>query len=274
MDPVTNAALIGLAGKAMEVGVNAWKTWLERRGGGMAIGSDGSRYDLSQSGRFLSPDLAPPAAFARGEPVPFEGCFVAADDWAQAYLLAEQPVMVIIEDQDEDSPLDAVVALSMLGATFEGHLFPGQYRLGAYVFLDDDPENWDELDGGALIDFTVVAGEPPFRLEVPIEAAPDPDEDDTAVTLLADSGYLETGGEARYIVELESEVTYSIYVNPDDPEVDLDMYVFDENGNVIDQDSDIDSDAFCTVTPVWTGPFEIVVTCAAGSGDYQITVEV
>ena len=52
--------------------------------------------------------------------------------------------------------------------------------------------------------------------------------------------------EAEYMdVTLRGEVTYEVFVHPDEPGVDFDLRIFDERGNLIEQDTDIDSDAVC-----------------------------
>lgn len=175
MDPVSFTALVGLGGKLVDVGVALVKMWREQGGGGIAVAADGSRRDLGPRTPTGGPVLAEPAGFGFGNPVAYEGEFVATDEWAQRYLLADQPVLVVIEDQTPNSGLDAVIAVVDLGVSFEGHLYPGNYRLGAFVFLDDafldeDVFDWDALDGGAIVDFTVAIGEPPFHLQIPIEA--------------------------------------------------------------------------------------------------------
>ncbi len=42
-----------------------------------------------------------------------------------------------------------------------------------------------------------------------------------------------------------------------DGDTDLDLYVYDENGNLIDSDTDNTDQCVCTFTPRWTGPFTI-----------------
>ena len=49
-----------------------------------------------------------------------------------------------------------------------------------------------------------------------------------------------------------------IYVNGDG-DTDLDLYVYDENGNLIDSDTDKGDTCLCTFTPRWTGRFTIKV---------------
>jgi hypothetical protein len=277
MDPVSFTALMGLGGKLVDAGVSLVKVWRDHGSGGVAVATDGTRRELgprSPAGRLV---LAEPARYGYGDPVPFDGEFVAADDWAQAYLLGDQPVLVVIEDQTPNSGLDAVVAIVELGAPFEGTLYPGTYQLGAFVFLDDasiveDFIDWDELDGGAIIDFTVTAGEPPFHLQVPIEAITGPGLP-AAEPVLQATGFLAPGDQDRYVGDLQADVDYRIVVLADTPEADFDLYLYDENDNLVDLDDDPDSDAVCQITPRWTGPFTIVVECFNQPSGYEILIE-
>ena len=82
-------------------------------------------------------------------------------------------------------------------------------------------------------------------------------------------------GDSEYFdMVLQGSTTYSIYVEPEEPSVDFDLYVYDENGNLIDEDTDYDSDALCVITPNWTGPFRIEVKAASGGiSDYVMSIE-
>lgn len=44
-----------------------------------------------------------------------------------------------------------------------------------------------------------------------------------------------------------------------DGDTDLDLYVYDENGNLIDFDTDSTDDCICTFSPRWTGSFVIKI---------------
>jgi hypothetical protein len=265
VDPVTIAALLGLAGKALDAGVGAWRSWLET-GKGVAIAADGSQHRLPTGGQYGGPRLIEPGFLGRGAPVPFDAAFVPADQWA-TQLFVEQPILVVIEDLDELSPLDSVIAAGSLGDPFEGSLFPSNYLLGAFVFYEADPRDWEDVAGGALVEFSVTSGEPPFQLEIPIESLSVPGE------VLQGWGSLSAGQQDHYDVTFEGDITYHIYVAPVDPRADFDLYVFDENENLIDSDDDVDSDALCVVTPRWTGPFDIVVACDSGVSSYGLFVE-
>ncbi|MDJ0577462.1 MAG: hypothetical protein QNJ65_20160 [Xenococcaceae cyanobacterium MO_234.B1] len=74
-------------------------------------------------------------------------------------------------------------------------------------------------------------------------------------------------------VILTGQKIYNIFVHAHEPGVDFDLYVFDENGNLIDIDDNVDSDAYCRIVNNWTGPFQIVIECARGFSTYQIAIE-
>lgn len=44
-----------------------------------------------------------------------------------------------------------------------------------------------------------------------------------------------------------------------DGDTDLDLYVYDNNGNLVDSDTDYTDDCVCTWTPRWTGNFRIKI---------------
>lgn len=44
-----------------------------------------------------------------------------------------------------------------------------------------------------------------------------------------------------------------------DGDTDLDLYVYDNNGNLIDSDTDYSDDCVCTWTPRWTGNFRVKI---------------
>lgn len=51
-----------------------------------------------------------------------------------------------------------------------------------------------------------------------------------------------------------------VYIFVDgDGDTDLDLYVYDENGHLIDSDTDEGDTCLCTFTPRWTGRFTIKV---------------
>lgn len=59
-----------------------------------------------------------------------------------------------------------------------------------------------------------------------------------------------------------------------DGDTDLDLYVYDENGNLIDSDTDFSDYCLATWTPLWSGYFTIrIVNRGAISNVYRLRVE-
>ena len=62
----------------------------------------------------------------------------------------------------------------------------------------------------------------------------------------------------RYTYRFYADEEVLIWVKGDG-DTDLDLYVYDENGNLIDSDTDEIDICFCKFTPRWTGKFTIKV---------------
>ncbi|HSF30835.1 MAG TPA: hypothetical protein VLK82_10245 [Candidatus Tectomicrobia bacterium] len=90
---------------------------------------------------------------------------------------------------------------------------------------------------------------------------------------LVGSGILGPGQAEYFNVVLHGGVPYRVYVAPVEPGVDFDLYVYDENGNLVEQDATASSDALCYIKPRWTGPFRLMVKSARGLSGYHIRVE-
>jgi hypothetical protein len=90
---------------------------------------------------------------------------------------------------------------------------------------------------------------------------------------LVGSGMIGPGQSEHYRVDLRAGVTYRVYVAPSVPNVDFDLYVHDQNGNLITYDESLDADALCQLTPRWDGPFLMSVRSAAGLASYTISVQ-
>lgn len=91
------------------------------------------------------------------------------------------------------------------------------------------------------------------------------------LTLIA-SGTLGHGETKDFSVELRSGIKYSVYVNPTEPHADFDLYIYDENGNLIEYDSSTESDAYCFVIPKYTGPFRLLIKSESGFSKYYVRV--
>jgi hypothetical protein len=89
---------------------------------------------------------------------------------------------------------------------------------------------------------------------------------------LVGSGIIGPGVAEYFDVVLRAEQTYLVHVNPFEVGVDFDLHIYDENGNLISEDVSAASDAYCAVTPRWTGPFRMVVESARGASAFRIEV--
>ena len=74
-----------------------------------------------------------------------------------------------------------------------------------------------------------------------------------------DSDRLSPGQSMKYTVTLYAGVTYVLFAAGDASIRDLDIYLYDENGNLISKDTQTDRYPVVTVTPRWTGPFRMYV---------------
>ena len=90
---------------------------------------------------------------------------------------------------------------------------------------------------------------------------------------LIGSGLIGPGQAEFFDVVLTGGHSYRVDVQPVEPGVDFDLHILDENANVIDQDISPARDAYCRVTPRWTGPFRLVVNSARGTSAYRIQVQ-
>jgi hypothetical protein len=90
---------------------------------------------------------------------------------------------------------------------------------------------------------------------------------------LVGQGVIGPGQAEMFDVVLRGGVRYGIFVHPFEPGVDFDLHVYDENGNLIEQDITTASDAYCFVTPRWTGPFRLKVDSARGASGFRIVVQ-
>jgi hypothetical protein len=80
-------------------------------------------------------------------------------------------------------------------------------------------------------------------------------------------------GQAEFLdVVLEGGRTYSFSVHPSEANVDFDLHIYDQNGNLVAWDETTAPDAYGVVKPIITGPFRIVVNAVEGMATYQVEV--
>ena len=86
------------------------------------------------------------------------------------------------------------------------------------------------------------------------------------------SDYVKANTTDVWTVTLKAGVRYTVRVCGDG-DTDLDLFVYDENGNLIDSDDDSLDLCYCHVTPKWTGTFKIKVKNLGDVyNDYDIQV--
>jgi hypothetical protein len=81
---------------------------------------------------------------------------------------------------------------------------------------------------------------------------------------------LGTGDTDWYVVSFKKEQTYHFF-GIGSENVDLDMWLYDENGNLIDSDTGPDNIPVVQVTPRWNGKFFIKVVSARDAGLYLLS---
>ena len=89
---------------------------------------------------------------------------------------------------------------------------------------------------------------------------------------LVGSGIIGPGVAEYFDVVLRTGGSYLVHVHPFEAGVDFDLKIFDENGNLVSEDTSPATDAYCAVTPRWTGPFRMVVESARGASAFRIEV--
>ena len=77
---------------------------------------------------------------------------------------------------------------------------------------------------------------------------------------LYNGALLRRGESIRFETTLIEGYSHMIVAAGCDDAYDVDVRVFDQNGNLIDRDNDSSNIAVADVTPKWTGTFYIVVT--------------
>lgn len=89
-----------------------------------------------------------------------------------------------------------------------------------------------------------------------------------------DSDALSQGYYMDYDVTLYGNVTYLLFACGDSWAYDIDIYLYDENGNLIDRDRATDNHPVVTVTPAWTGPFRVRIKMYSARGRANYTMAI
>ena len=90
------------------------------------------------------------------------------------------------------------------------------------------------------------------------------------------SGWLNNGASRNHTMSLRRGVGYTFTGGCDGDCTDLDLRLYDNNGNLIDSDVLPDDYPIVSVTPRWNGNFRLRVTmarCTVNPCQYEVTVE-
>jgi hypothetical protein len=90
---------------------------------------------------------------------------------------------------------------------------------------------------------------------------------------LVGSGVIGPGGSEYFDVVLSGGHTYAVLVEPFEPTVDFDLYIYDAAGNLVSQDDSTAANAYCAIRPLWTGLFRLMVKAHRGLSGYRIQVQ-
>lgn len=115
----------------------------------------------------------------------------------------------------------------------------------------------------------VGAAFPAMAISFPFVDFPSP----TYILIYEDTDWLDRSTTSwTYEGTLRGGVTYKfVLIVP--PGADFDIKIYDENGNLVEEGTKPgDADEEVYLTPLWTGPFTIVVYRFSGSGFYTLKV--
>jgi len=166
--------------------------------------------------------------------------------------------IVLVEDVAYDvyvTPYDPTVDFDLGVFDADGELLVRDVDVAAEARCRINPES----TGQYILVVTSVRGASGYDIAV-TRAEPD---------VLA-AGTIHQGEALAYDLVLEMNRRYRIAVVADDAASDLDLTVFDQNGNKVAEDVSVESNAYCEVVPLWTGTFRLVVTSARGDSDFAI----
>lgn len=86
-------------------------------------------------------------------------------------------------------------------------------------------------------------------------------------------GAIEKGDELYHEITLYEDQTFLIVLESDDEDVDLDLYIADDEGNVLYRDEDKDSGAAAQFKVTRTGLCTLVVKAVDGDTGYTLKVQ-
>ncbi len=91
---------------------------------------------------------------------------------------------------------------------------------------------------------------------------------------MQDSDSLPRGGELGYTTVLTGGSEYIVFACGDAAVTDLDIYVYDEAGKLVDRDRMSDAQPIVAITPEYTASYHILIKVYEASGDAFYTMAV
>lgn len=86
------------------------------------------------------------------------------------------------------------------------------------------------------------------------------------------TGNLNTGDSDTFDCILRGTVTYVFFVDADEPGVDFDLFIYNENGQLVTKDSSSATDAQCILTPEYTQHYTVKIKSSRGVSNYSISI--
>jgi hypothetical protein len=89
-----------------------------------------------------------------------------------------------------------------------------------------------------------------------------------------DADLLHKGEELSYATVLTKGSEYIVFACADGAIQDLDIYLYDDTGNLVDRDRMSDAQPIVTVTPAWTGTYLVLVKAyrSEAPGNFSLAV--
>ena len=85
-------------------------------------------------------------------------------------------------------------------------------------------------------------------------------------------GYVGNRKEFYHQMVLVDDVKYGIDLAAEDQDVDLDLYITDEDGNILYEDESAEANAGVWFTPAEHAIYNVYIKSASGSSKYTLTI--
>ena len=85
-------------------------------------------------------------------------------------------------------------------------------------------------------------------------------------------GYVDDGEEVYHPIVLFEGIKYDLELEADDEDADLDLYITDEEGNILYEDESAESGAAAWFKPGYYGIHHLFIKSHEGGTDYTLTI--